>query len=124
MERDPGTDFYSLDSIYRRYDWLALPHNVDVAPNEAVVRESFDFVKILDTRSNRHKGHPHREAWNAMGRRFKQRFFMEEDEVIEPGYSLPPHGSCHAQAVRSVSDWSHGVLTEHSIQNACESCLA
>ncbi|KAJ7194296.1 hypothetical protein GGX14DRAFT_679100 [Mycena pura] len=23
------------------------------------------------------------------------------------------------QAVRSVSDWSHGVLTEHSIQNAC-----
>jgi hypothetical protein len=24
------------------------------------------------------------------------------------------------QVVRSVSDWSHGVLTEHSIQNACE----
>jgi hypothetical protein len=25
----------------------------------------------------------------------------------------------NVQVVRSVSDWSHGVLTEHSIQNAC-----
>lgn len=24
--------------ILRRYDWLALPHNVEAAPNEAVVR--------------------------------------------------------------------------------------
>lgn len=31
-----------------------------------------------------------------------------------------PLGSCIVQAVRSVSDWSHGVLKEHSIQNACE----
>ena len=28
-------------------------------------------------------------------------------------------GSCRVQVVRSVSDWSHGVLTEHSIQDAC-----
>lgn len=27
-------------------------------------------------------------------------------------------GTCNVQVVRSVSDWSHGVLTEHSIQNA------
>jgi phospholipase D1/2 len=56
-----------------------------------------------------------------MGRRFKQRFHVDEGERIEPGYSVPPHGSCRVQVVRSVSDWSHGVLTEHSIQNACES---
>ncbi|KAI0295612.1 phospholipase D/nuclease [Multifurca ochricompacta] len=53
-----------------RFDWLALPHNVKVAPNEAIF------------------------------------------------YSRAPHGTCRVQVVRSVSDWSHGVLTEHSIQNA------
>ena len=32
-------------------------------------------------------------------------------------------GSCRVQVLRSVSDWSHGVLVERSIQNACE-CTA
>ncbi|KAI0338808.1 phospholipase D/nuclease [Trametopsis cervina] len=89
-----------------RYDWLALPHDVEAAPNEAVLR------------------HPHREHWMQMGRRFKQRFhrsreayFPEEDE--DPvSYARPPHGTCRVQVVRSVSDWSHGVLTERSVQNA------
>ena len=61
-----------------------------------------------------------------MGRRFRQRWhrrfgdaFPEEDE--DPtAYQRPPNGTCRVQAVRSVSDWSHGVLTEKSIQNACE----
>ncbi|THG95529.1 hypothetical protein EW145_g7942, partial [Phellinidium pouzarii] len=86
-----------------RYDWLALPHNVNAAPNEAVVR------------------HPHREAWHAIGRRFRQRFHLSEGEESEEDperYPRPPTGTCHVQAIRSVSDWSHGVLTEHSIQNA------
>ncbi|KAG2355827.1 hypothetical protein BDR07DRAFT_1473986 [Suillus spraguei] len=83
-----------------RFDWLALPHNVALAPNEAVVR------------------HPHREKWHEMGHRFRQRFHLEEDEEVDPPYTAPPHGICRVQAVRSVSDWSHGVLTEHSIQNA------
>lgn len=65
-------------------------------------------------------GHPHREMWHKMGRHFKQRFHLDEGEEIEPDYSHPPHGTCRVQAVRSVSDWSHGVLTENSIQNACE----
>ncbi|KAG1734909.1 uncharacterized protein EDB91DRAFT_1056622 [Suillus paluster] len=86
--------------LHSRYDWLALPHNVAISPNEAVVR------------------HPHREKWHRMGRRFKQRFHLEDDEVVEPPYTPPPHGVCRVQAVRSVCDWSHGVLTEHSIQNA------
>ncbi|KAG1869290.1 hypothetical protein C8R48DRAFT_701012 [Suillus tomentosus] len=83
-----------------RFDWLALPHNVALSPNEAVIR------------------HPHREKWHQMGRRFRQRFHLEEDEKVEPPYTPPPHGVCRVQAVRSVCDWSHGVLTEHSIQNA------
>ncbi|KAI0259452.1 hypothetical protein BC834DRAFT_630910 [Gloeopeniophorella convolvens] len=88
-----------------RYDWLALPHNIDASPNEAVVR------------------HPHRERWHRIGRHFKQRFYQSRDNVggYDPDdglYSRPPHGTCRVQVVRSVSDWSHGVLTEHSIQNA------
>ncbi|KAH8990383.1 hypothetical protein EDB86DRAFT_2939025 [Lactarius hatsudake] len=88
-----------------RFDWLALPHNVAVAPNEAIVR------------------HPQREHWHQIGRHFKQRFHRPQGdrERYEPDdehYSTAPHGSCRVQVVRSVSDWSHGVLTEHSIQNA------
>lgn len=83
-----------------RFDWLALPHNVALSPNEAVVR------------------HPHREKWHQMGRRFRQRFHLEADDEVEPPYTAPPHGQCRVQAVRSVCDWSHGVLTEHSIQSA------
>ena len=61
-----------------------------------------------------------------MGRRFKQRFHLDDSEEAEYDTdTYPPHpsGSCHVQVVRSVSDWSHGVLTEHSIQNACELIL-
>ncbi|KIJ51188.1 hypothetical protein M422DRAFT_203211 [Sphaerobolus stellatus SS14] len=93
---------YSKDP---RFEILALPHNVRYAPNEAVAR------------------HPHREQWAEMGRHFRQRFHMEpgryhhedEDESV---YPRPPHGTMKVQVCRSVSDWSHGVLTEHSIQNA------
>ncbi|KAG1859113.1 hypothetical protein C8R48DRAFT_774924 [Suillus tomentosus] len=44
--------------------------------------------------------------------------FHLEDDKVEPPYTPPPHGVCRVQAVWSVCDWSHGVLTEHSIQNA------
>ncbi|KAL5521881.1 hypothetical protein ACEPAF_1725 [Sanghuangporus sanghuang] len=91
----------------KRFDWLALPHNIEAAPNEPVVR------------------HPHREAWHHMGQRFRERFHIPFDEEGR-GYgnedrdAYPPHpaGACRVQCVRSVGDWSHGVLTEHSIQNA------
>ncbi|KAG6372484.1 hypothetical protein JVT61DRAFT_7587 [Boletus reticuloceps] len=83
-----------------RFDWLALPHNIQVAPGEAVAL------------------HPHREQWRQMGRMFRQRFHLAFGDSVEPPYPPPPHGTCRVQVVRSVSDWSHGVLTEHSIQNA------
>ncbi|KAA1473211.1 phospholipase D/nuclease [Dentipellis sp. KUC8613] len=85
-----------------RYDWLAFPHNVDASPNEAIVR------------------HPHYERFHALGHRFRQRFHLSQGEAYDDRehYAPPPHGTCRVQAVRSVSDWSHGVLTEHSIQNA------
>ncbi|EUC55943.1 phospholipase D, partial [Rhizoctonia solani AG-3 Rhs1AP] len=80
-------------------DWLALPHDTDAEPEQPVAR------------------HPHRERWEQMGRRFKQKWQGEEyppDE--EEGHS--PFGTCRVQVVRSVSDWSHGVLTEDSVQKA------
>jgi phospholipase D1/2 len=82
--------------------WLALPHNIDAAPNEAVAR------------------HPRRETWHAMGHRYKQRWlgYPAADEEPDEGYAERQHPGMHVQVVRSVSDWSHGVLTEHSIQNA------
>ncbi|KAL0576186.1 hypothetical protein V5O48_005784 [Marasmius crinis-equi] len=84
-------------------DWLALPHEIENAPEEAVAR------------------HPHREQWHGRGQRFRQRFHWGQDEEprrYEDGYNRPDPSSCNVQVVRSVSDWSHGVLTEHSIQNA------
>ena len=73
-----------------------------MAPNEAVAR------------------HPHRERWQDMGKRYRQYWHRApEDEEPEPPYQPPNPSTCNVQVVRSVSDWSHGVLTEHSIQNAC-----
>ncbi|KAK7028554.1 phospholipase [Favolaschia claudopus] len=82
--------------------WLALPHNVAAAPNEAVLR------------------HPQRESWHQMGQRYKQRWlgYPAENEEAEQHYPLKKTPEMNVQVVRSVSDWSHGVLTEHSIQNA------
>ncbi|CUA74327.1 Phospholipase D p2 [Rhizoctonia solani] len=80
-------------------DWLALPHDTDAEPEQPVAR------------------HPHRERWHEMGRRFKQKWQGEDyppDE--EEGHS--PFGTCRVQVVRSVCDWSHGVLTEDSVQKA------
>ncbi|KAF8129820.1 hypothetical protein EV363DRAFT_1399636 [Boletus edulis] len=82
----------SIHPYHRRFDWLALPHNIQ-------------FI-------------PHREQWRQMGRVFRQRFHLDFGDSVEAPYPPPPNGSCRVQVVRSVSDWSHGVLTEHSIQNA------
>ncbi|KAI0708777.1 phospholipase D/nuclease [Cerioporus squamosus] len=84
-----------------RFDWLALPHDVEAAPNEAVAR------------------HPHRERWHGIGKHFKDRFHLHRSDVQDYDKEEPiARGTCRVQAVRSVSDWSHGVLTERSIQNA------
>ena len=67
-------------------------------------------------------GHPHRERWYEIGRRFKEHFhrhFYGEAPADYDGNYPVVRGTCRVQAVRSVSDWSHGVLTERSIQNAC-----
>jgi phospholipase D1/2 len=80
------------------------------------------------------QGHPHLEQWKSMGRQYKQKWHgivsdpperPEQKPGRQSGYEGKPRpglklNSCRAQVIRSVSDWSHGVLTEHSIQDACE----
>ena len=57
-----------------------------------------------------------------MGRHFMDHFHMRHSDVRDYDGERPvARGTCRVQAVRSVSDWSHGVLTERSIQNACAS---
>jgi hypothetical protein len=48
-----------------------------------------------------------------------QRFHPGYEEE-DPHYNRPNPSTCRVQVVRSVCDWSHGVLTEQSIQNACK----
>ena len=118
--------FINLSRLYpkfpfpRRYDWLSLPHNIESAPNEPV--SSVYFLSSCPRLFLQHHtvGHPHREQWHEIGRKFKQRFHLSDYDEEPDEYPRHPAGSCRVQAVRSVSDWSHGVLTEHSIQNACE----
>lgn len=84
----------------KRFAWLALPHDPSAAPNEAVAR------------------HPFRVEWDGMGKKYKQRWHGIHKGEDPQNYPLPSAPGCRVQVVRSVSDWSHGVLTEHSIQNA------
>ena len=62
-----------------------------------------------------------------MGRHFRDHFHLpwgEDGQDAQEDYGRQRNttrGTCRVQAVRSVSDWSHGVLTEKSIQNACMS---
>ncbi|QRW15556.1 phospholipase [Rhizoctonia solani] len=79
-------------------DWLALPHNVEAEPEQPVSR------------------HPHLERWREIGRQFKQ-YWQGEEGFPEHG-GRTPSGTCRVQVVRSVGDWSHGVLTEDSVQQA------
>ncbi|KAG5641745.1 hypothetical protein DXG03_004298 [Asterophora parasitica] len=86
-----------------RFIWLDLPHDTDAAPNEAVAL------------------HPHRDHWREIGHKYRQRWLgVTAGADRDLGYHQPQPKNCRVQVVRSVADWSHGVLKEHSIQNACE----
>jgi phospholipase D1/2 len=88
---------YRNDSTY---PWLALPQDVEGCPvSEAIIR------------------HPHLCKWREIGHKYKQRWIGNAEDTDDHTYPRI-RGSCKVQVVRSVSDWSHGVLTEHSVQNA------
>ncbi|KAF8305767.1 phospholipase D/nuclease [Clavulina sp. PMI_390] len=82
-----------------RYDYLAFPHDISESSAEAI------------------KLHRHFEFWQMKGLHWIQRWFGKytpPDDLDDES----PNGTCHVQVVRSSSKWSHGIETEHSIQNA------
>ena len=65
-------------------------------------------------------GHPHLQRWREIGHKYKQ-YWHGPDANLRGVNNQGQHryGTCRVQVVRSVCDWSHGVLTEPSIQAAC-----
>jgi phospholipase D1/2 len=105
-----------------RYDWLALPHDIEAAPNEPVARTSPIHI-YLSAIIHARLGHPHLAEWQAKGRRFHQRFHRGYNWRPQPNDHPVVQNSlltCKVQVCRSSSDWSHGILKEDSIQSACE----
>jgi len=100
-----------------RYQWLAFPHDTKAAPNDEIL------------------SHPDYDLWQKRGHHYRERFLKgvnkkmrhgqdEEEEEGEEEADPNDHkhdfnaATCRVQVCRSISDWSHGYLTEHSIQNA------
>lgn len=90
---------YSHD-VFRKYGYLTFPHDVSRTSMEAV------------------KQHRHFAFWQMKGIRWVQRW-LGEYKPPENTSDDSPTGTCEVQVVRSSSRWSHGIQTEHSIQNAC-----
>ncbi|GAA6062083.1 hypothetical protein JCM10212_006506 [Sporobolomyces blumeae] len=80
-----------------RFPTLAFPHDVDPdeePPSHSIVR------------------HPHLKRFAELGHHF------EAHKKPPPEGWHKPGGTVKVQVLRSSADWSHGILTEHSIQNA------
>lgn len=62
--------------------------------------------------------HPHLHYFAQMGKKFLLHSSPPLEGGRTPHGGLGPKGNMNVQVVRSATDWSHGVLTECSIQNA------
>ncbi|KAH8927543.1 phospholipase D/nuclease [Atractiella rhizophila] len=99
-----------------RYDWLAFPHTVDFS---GTGRENEEFERMEQREIADHiTRHPHWEMFKKVGRRFTAHERNDEDAGMHSGRERGKKGGMTVQALRSSADWSHGILTEHSIQNA------
>jgi phospholipase D1/2 len=67
---------------------------------------------------------PKKEGFATASGGYSEKYKGYESQVVDPnatGHLQNEYGSVHAQLVRSSADWSSGILTEQSIQNAyCE----
>ncbi|KAK0542728.1 hypothetical protein OC846_006498, partial [Tilletia horrida] len=98
----------------KHYDWLAFPHG-DHEPSR--IHAYWDSVR----------SHPLTPDFHNLGNHFGHPFsHFESDELVErkpPASAVEARrpdwpGNAQVQVVRSSADWSSGILTEHSIQNA------
>lgn len=71
--------------------------------------------------------HPHLSEWKDVSFRYFFVLTLQRGRRMTHPYHWPPSeepraqepvacGSCRVQVVRSAADWSHGCLTENSIQ--------
>ncbi|EJT48644.1 hypothetical protein A1Q1_02371 [Trichosporon asahii var. asahii CBS 2479] len=94
----------------KRMDWLQLP-----SPWADVYSET-DAGKAAEDKKFREE-HPHLSRWKEKGRQLYHPFHFPPSE--EPrAHEEVPSGTARVQVVRSISDWSHGYLTEDSVQQA------
>ncbi|KAL8286802.1 hypothetical protein RQP46_004330 [Phenoliferia psychrophenolica] len=85
-----------------RYEHLAFPH---------VVGETDDPIQSIVR-------HPHLHKWKELGKAYTLHALGQDEGGRVPHGGLGPKGNMHVQCLRSSADWSSGILTEHSIQNA------
>ncbi|PWN47065.1 phospholipase D/nuclease, partial [Violaceomyces palustris] len=94
---------YKRDS---HYPWLAFPHGGDPAEENAMNWDSMGK-------------HPHTVQFHRLGQHFRHPFHPENREFRLDGQGVEVgQGSSTVQVLRSAGDWSSGILTERSIQNA------
>lgn len=94
----------------KRMDWLQLP-----SPWADVYSET-DAGKAAEDKKFREE-HPHLSRWKEKGRQLYHPFHFPPSEAPR-AHEEVPSGTARVQVVRSISDWSHGFLTEDSVQQA------
>ena len=114
--------FYSTNIIISTNGSHSLTKYLSRHPNLLLVSSRPNIFNVTYPRVV----HPGLQEWHDKGRQFRQRYQTgpaqftwlphEEDQMV---YPRAPHGTCKVQVVRSVSEWSHGVPKEDSIQRAC-----
>ncbi|KAJ7760900.1 phospholipase D/nuclease [Mycena maculata] len=115
-------------------DWHDVPVDIQFDPNnlnQAEIAKITEQVRNFPLTEEQKEGralflHPHRKMWHDLQDRailHTQRWLGTLSGDESEGYPKRKTPGMHVQVVRSVSDWSHGVLTEHSIQNACAPTL-
>jgi phospholipase D1/2 len=71
----------------------------------------------VERHAQRQIDHPRRAFFEEKGNQFFHPFHHPPSTLPRAEESVPV-GSCRVQVLRSASDWSHGILTEDSIQQA------
>ncbi|PWN46154.1 phospholipase D/nuclease [Ceraceosorus guamensis] len=88
------------------YSLIAFPHGA--VPASDVLEEHQEIAR-----------HPHMERFHEYGERFMHPWHPERRKLqLSDGGSVGANATMDVQVVRSAADWSSGILTEHSIQNA------
>jgi hypothetical protein len=80
--------------------------------------EALTFGLLYPTTPIMHQMKPHLQWWREIRHKYTQRWHGPDANQRDNSH-CHMYGTCRVQVFRSVCDWSHGVLTKHSIQDAC-----